>query len=110
MDDRGCIQSSSASVVEVAHRGSLGKGHQCARWCVTSLGYDIRLEVVVGEGATVLDLEDQNAKVTVTVSLAEEALAVFPTKSSMAKRLQIGLSKTCMTGLHRPASSTDLLT
>ena len=57
------------------------------KWCLTNLGHQ------VGSGGGGWGYCDQNANVTVMVtgSLAEEAQGTFPKKSSIAKRLQIGV-------------------
>jgi hypothetical protein len=65
------------------------------------------LEVVEEVGATMVVLEDLNVIAMVMVGMAEEAPGMFPTKSSMARRLQRGV----LYGLQdRTGSSMDLLT
>jgi hypothetical protein len=71
------------------------------------LTWVITLEVVEEVGATMEDLEDLNVMVIVMVGMAEEAPGMFPTKSSMARRLRRGV----LYGLlDRTGSSMDLLT
>ena len=67
----------------------------------------ITLEVVEEVVATMVDLGDLNVMVMVMVGMAEEAPGMFPTKSSMARRLRRGV----LYGLlDRTGSSMDLLT
>ncbi len=71
------------------------------------LTWVITLEVVEEVGATMEDLEDPNVMVMVMVGMAEEAPGMFPTKSSMARRLRRGVFYGL---LDRTGSSMDLLT
>jgi hypothetical protein len=65
------------------------------------------LEVEVEVAVTTVDLEGRIVTVAVTVSTAEEALVMFPMKSSVAQHLLKGV----LCGpLNRPWSSMDLLT
>jgi hypothetical protein len=65
------------------------------------------LEVVEEAVASMVVLEDLNVMVMVMVGMAEEAPGMFPTMSSMARRLRRGV----LYGLlDRTGSSMDLLT
>ncbi len=65
------------------------------------------MEVEVEVGVTTVDLEVRIAIITVTVIMAEEALGMFPMRSSMVQHLLKGV----LCGpLNCPWSSMDLLT
>jgi hypothetical protein len=67
----------------------------------------MQLEVEVEVGVTTVDLEGRIVMVAVTVGLAEEALGMFPMKSSVAQHPQKGFLCSLVI---RPWSSMDLLT
>ena len=65
------------------------------------------MEVEVEVGVTSVDLEGRIVTVTVMAGMAEEALGMFPMKSSMAQHLQKGV----LCGpLNRSCTSMDSLT